>query len=73
MATTHAKSSFSLWTKHYRKQRLVNRKPPINDGGAPILSDKSDKSDRSDNAPHQTLRQNQTAIQYWGAEVSVIR
>ncbi len=24
------------------------------------------------NAPHQTLRQNQTAIQYWGAGLSVI-
>ena len=26
----------------------ANRKPPINDGGAPILSDMSDKSDKSD-------------------------
>ena len=52
--------------------RQANRKPPITPGGAPIKSDKSDKSDRSDTAPHQTLRQNQTAIQYWGAGLSVI-
>ena len=32
-------------------------------------SDKSDKSDRSDNAPHRTLRQNQTVFQYWGVSV----
>ena len=55
--------------------RQANRKPPINDGGAPIwsdMSDKSDRSDMSDQAPHQTLRQNQTVIQYWGAGLSVI-
>ena len=52
--------------------RQANRKHPINDGGAPIKSDKSDRSDRSDQAPHQTLRQNQTAFQYWGAGLSVI-
>ena len=47
MAPAHAKSSFSLWTRHYRKYRLVKYKRPIN-GGAPILSDMSDKSDKSD-------------------------
>ena len=52
--------------------RQANLKPPINDGDAPIWSDMSDKSDRSDTAPHQTLRHNQTAIQYWGAGLSVI-
>ena len=54
------------------QDRQENRKRPINDGGAPIKSDKSDRSDMSDQAPHQTLRQNQTAIQYWGAGLSVI-
>ena len=52
--------------------RQANLKPPINDGDAPIKSDKSDRSDMSDQAPHQTLRHNQTAIQYWGAGLSVI-
>ena len=41
-------------------------------GGAPIKSDKTDRSDMSDQAPHQTLRQNQTVIQYWGAGLAVI-
>ena len=45
---------------------------PDQQGGAPIMSDLSDRSDMSDQAPHQTLRQNQTAIQYWGAGLSVI-
>ena len=48
VAAAHAKSSFSLWTRHYRKYRLVKYKRQINDSGTPILSDKSDKSDRSD-------------------------
>ena len=42
---------------------------PNQRGGAPT---ESDKSDRSDTAPHQTLWQNQTAIQYWGLGLSVI-
>ena len=46
--------------------RQANRKPPINGGGAPILSDLSDLSDRSDNAPHRALRHTQSAFQYWG-------
>ena len=37
---------------------------PNQRGGAPIKSDKSDRSDMSDQAPHQTLRHNQTAFQY---------
>ena len=55
--------------------RQANLKRPINDGGAPIwsdMSDKSDRSDMSDQAPHQTLMHDQTAIQYWGAGLSVI-
>ena len=48
---------------------------PNQRGGAPIwsdMSDKSDRSDMSDQAPHRTLRQNQTVIQYWGLGLSVI-
>ena len=37
MAAAHAKSSFSLWTKHYRKYSLVKCKRPIN-GAAHQLS-----------------------------------
>ena len=41
------RGSSGLWTRHYRKYRLVKYKRPIN-GGAPMLSDMSDKSDKSD-------------------------
>ena len=49
--------------------RQANLKPPINDGGAPIKSDRSDMSNMSDQAPHRTLMHNQTAFQYWRALV----
>ena len=62
--------SFSLWTRHYRKYRLVNRQRLARVGGAPTETVNVRLSPfESVKAPHQTLMHTQSAFQYWGAQV----
>ena len=62
--------SFSLWTRHYRKYKLVNRQRLARVGGAPIETVNVRLSPfESVKAPHQTLMHTQSAFQYWGAQV----
>ena len=62
--------SFSLWTRHYRKYKLVNRQRLARVGGAPTETVNVRLSPfESVKAPHQTLMHTQSAFQYWGAQV----